>query len=121
MKYNRPIINIIVGILMSAVLGAISPMLGGIMVKMLFVLLNTTDYDVMRNESNKWCFVMFIITICDLFSAFSSKLSFGVVGENITHNIRKQLFRKILEKHQGWFDLRENAPGQLSSVLARDS
>ena len=35
---------------------------------------------------------------------FSQKLSFGVIGENVTMKIRGELYSKVLQKEMGWFD-----------------
>jgi ATP-binding cassette, subfamily B (MDR/TAP), member 1 len=51
---------------------------------------------------------------------FLQKFLFGIIGENIAFNIRQKLYSAILKKHMGWFDARENAPGVLSSILAKD-
>ena len=45
---------------------------------------------------------------------------FGIIGENITINIRDKLYGALIRKNIGWFDNRENAPGVLNSVLASD-
>ncbi len=44
-----------------------------------------------------------------------------MIGENVAFNIRKKLYRKILEKHQGFFDHQENAPSILTSTLSSDA
>lgn len=74
----------------------------------------------MRSESDKWCLWMFICCLVSLLTTFTQKFSFGVVGENITLNIRQKLYGALLRKNMGWFDARENAPGVLTSVLASD-
>ena len=58
----------------------------------------------MRRESNYWCSVMLIFSIGTLTAGFSQKFSFGVIGENVTFNIRRKFYKKILEMHNGWFD-----------------
>jgi len=35
--------------------------------------------------------------------------------------IRRQLYSKILSKHMGWFDEKENTPGVLSTTMASDA
>lgn len=97
------------------------PILGSIMAKMLFVLMSVHDMDKVRSESNDWCLIMLGISILALLSGFCQKFSFGVIGENVAFNIRKTLYRKILEKHQGWFDDRNNAPGVLTTTLSSDA
>ena len=64
---------------------------------------------------------MLIFSVCSFIASFSQKFSFGVIGENVTLNIRRTLYRRIIEKHQGWFDERDNAPGVLTSTLSSDA
>lgn len=64
---------------------------------------------------------MFIISFSAILTGFCQKFSFGVIGENVAFNIRRKLYRKILEKNQGWFDERENAPGILTTTLSSDA
>jgi ATP-binding cassette subfamily B (MDR/TAP) protein 1 len=121
MRYNQPKINIVLGILVSIVQGSFMPFIGAIMAKMLFVLMEVTNLDQLRTDANKWCFVMLVISVSAILTGFCQKLSFGVIGENVAFNIRKTLYRKILEKHQGWFDQKENAPGILTGTLSSDA
>jgi len=51
---------------------------------------------------------------------FIAKYMFGVVGENITLQVRQDLYSSIMKKHMGWHDDPQNAPGVLSAVLAAD-
>jgi len=97
------------------------PFIGAIMAKMLFVLMDVHDLNDMREQSDQWCMLMGALAACALFTGFSQKFSFGVIGENVAFNIRQTLYRKILEKHQGWFDERDNSPGALSTTLASDA
>ena len=87
---------------------------------MLFALFITWDKAKLRYESNMWCLAMFICCLTSLITGFSQKFLFGIIGENITINIRQKLYGAILKKNIGWFDDRENAPGVLNSVLAKD-
>ena len=59
------------------------------------------------------CLVSFV-------TGFTQKFLFGIIGENITLNIRDKLYSALVKKNIGWFDNRENAPGVLNSVLASD-
>ena len=64
---------------------------------------------------------MLAFACCAFVTGFCQKFSFGIIGENVTTNIRKHLYIKIIEKHQGWFDFRDNSPGVLTSALASDA
>jgi len=63
---------------------------------------------------------MFLCCITSFITGFTQKFLFGIIGENITLNIREKLYGALIKKNIGWFDLRENAPGVLNSVLASD-
>ena len=90
------------------------------MAKVLFGYMKT-DMDELRSESNKWCLLIFIAGIVSFFIVFLGKFSFGVVGENITLKMRHLLYTAIVKKHLGWFDIRDNAPGVLTSILANEA
>jgi hypothetical protein len=50
--YNKPVINVVIGGLASIIQGAISPLFGGILAKILFALFITWDKKELRHESN---------------------------------------------------------------------
>ena len=79
------------------------------------------EKDKLRSISDEWCLYMFLCAVVCFITTFTQKFCFGVVGENITLNIRNQLYQSLLKKNMGWFDLRENAPGVLTSVLASEA
>jgi ATP-binding cassette, subfamily B (MDR/TAP), member 1 len=100
------------------------PIFGILLGKMLFVLQYIpffNDYDQIRKDSNKYCLLMLIVSILSFFTAVGQKFCFGVIGENVTMKIRKQLYSSILAKHMGWFDDKENSPGVLSATMASDA
>lgn len=80
-----------------------------------------TDKDILRSDSDKWCLWMFIIAIISFLTNSLGRFSFGLLGENMTLNMRKILYQTLLKKNIGWFDLRENSTGVLTSVLASDA
>jgi len=63
---------------------------------------------------------MFLAAVLSFITGFTQKFLFGIIGENITINIREKLYGALLKKNIGWFDVRDNAPGILNSVLATD-
>ena len=87
---------------------------------MLFSLFEVYDKEKLRHDSDMWCLAMFLCAILSFVTGFSQKFLFGVIGENITLSIREKLYGSLIKKQIGWFDNRENAPGVLNSVLARD-
>lgn len=118
--YTKPAINTVIGIIVSVLQGGIFPVFGMFITKMLFSLFIFWDKDLLRSESDKWCLGMFILCLGSFVTGFTQKFMFGVVGENITFAMREKLYGALVKKNIGWFDLRENAPGVLNSVLASD-
>jgi len=58
--------------------------------------------------------MMAIIAGASFIGAYLNKLVFGIIGENITLGIRTRLYNSLIQKHIGWFDDKENAPGALT-------
>ena len=117
--YNKPAINVLVGLVASCVQGALFPTLGLFMMRMLFSLM-IPNKDAMRDETDKWCLGMFLCSVGSFLTGFLQKFMFGMIGENITYHIRQSLYAALLKKHIGWFDFKDNAPGVLTNILAAD-
>jgi len=64
---------------------------------------------------------MLIIGFICFFSFSITKKCFGTLGNNVTLEVRKILYAKILEKHIGFFDLPENGTSVLTSTMASDT
>jgi ABC-type multidrug transport system fused ATPase/permease subunit len=117
--YNTPCINVVFGVIASAVQGCIFPTFGAFMAKMLFTYMG--DPNKIREDSDFWCLWMLIAAIVAFITGFTQKFGFGIVGENITMNVRHALYQAIVKKDIGWFDRRDNAPGILTSTLASEA
>ena len=118
--YTKPVINSIIGIMVSVLNGGVFPIFGMFMIKMLFALFSTYDMQKLRKDSDTWSLAMFLCAVVGFITVFCQKFLFGIVGENITINMRDKLYGAFIKKSIGWFDDRENAPGILNSVLASD-
>jgi len=118
--YNKPAINVLIGLLFSCINGCVFPACGCLISKCLFSLMNP-DLDEMKEETWRWCLYMFLASLVSLFAVFIVRFAFGVVGENITLNIRTTMYNSVLKKSISWFDDKENAAGILTSVLASDA
>ena len=97
------------------------PVFGSLMGKMLFIIMDYSDLEVLKNDSRDMCAIMFGLAIFAFLTGLGQKLSFGVIGENVSFKIRQVLYQSIISKHLGWFDQRENAPGILTSSLSGDA
>jgi len=68
LHYNKPKINILLGVLVSIVQGSFMPLVGAIMAKMLFVLMEVTKLEKLRKDANEWCSYMLIISVSAIFT-----------------------------------------------------
>ena len=50
----------------------------------------------------------------------TEKSLFGVMGENLTKELRISLVEEIMHKQISWFDREDRAPGILTSVISSD-
>jgi hypothetical protein len=82
-------VYVIIGIFCQIIQGTITSGFGVFIIKNLFAMMNNyADMEKMREEVNTWCAVMFGCSIISLIGVSTSKYVFGVVGENITLNVR---------------------------------
>ncbi|CAI2362505.1 unnamed protein product [Moneuplotes crassus] len=113
--YNKPYWLIIVGLISSAVQGMTMPMNGFLFVKMLYAM-----FDDNMEEITWYCLIMIGGCFISFIATYLQKLSFGILAENMTKEIRKDLYQAIIKKHIGWFDLEENNIGGLTATLTSD-
>lgn len=77
--------------------------------------------DYMKQEIIYWSIGMLIIALVCFISMGSTKKCFGTLGNNVTLEVRKLLYRKILEKNIGFFDFPENGTSVLTSSMSSDT
>ena len=118
-EINNPKILVIVGLFAAFVQAGVFPTYGIFWTKILFVMMRN-DKDSIRDGVEENALYMFIVSIVSFFNTFILKVSFGIVSENMTKELRAQLYMSILRKHIGWYDHEENSPGQLTSLLSGD-
>lgn len=73
------------------------------------------------SKTRLYCLAIFLIGLMMFISLGTSKYAWGILGENVTLAIRKELYEGILRKHIGFHDFRENGSSVLTSSMAQDS
>jgi len=133
MEFNNPKILIAIGLLCTIPSGLANPICGIAFAKILSLLsipvnlLKYIDpegkggYQYLKTEIVFWSIVMLIIAGVCFFSFSISKKCFGTLGNNVTIEVRKLLYGKILEKNIGFFDHPENGTSVLTSAMASDT
>jgi ATP-binding cassette subfamily B (MDR/TAP) protein 1 len=82
----------------------------------------TENKDALIESEVKWSVVaMAIVAVICFFGMYGRKVGFNNIGARVTYKIRQIVYKSILKKHIGWFDLRENSAGVLSSTITEDT
>lgn len=98
------------------------PIFGAIMIKCVFgmLFLDPRKRDTASEVMNPWAGYLAIIAVGMLFAVTIKQIMFGYVGENITMNIRRDVYQSVMRKHMGWHDDRKNNSGIISAILSGD-
>jgi ABC-type multidrug transport system fused ATPase/permease subunit len=72
-------------------------------------------------EIKLWSGLVACVGLLMFVSLTGSKWAFGILGENVTFHIRRDLYKAILRKNIGFHDHRENGSSVLTSAMAEDS
>jgi ABC-type multidrug transport system fused ATPase/permease subunit len=67
---------------------------------------------------NPYALYMFFVALSLLVTVTLRAIVFGYISENVTMNIRKDLYQSVMRKHMGWHDERKNNSGVISSLLS---
>jgi len=90
---------VFLGFFFEIIKGLISTTFGALIMKNFFSILNNyNDNAKMRKDVDFWSLMKFITAIVAFISCFFSKVLFSRVGENITLNVRSDLYTQILKK-----------------------
>lgn len=124
MKYNSPKLYLVLGMFGSAINGSIMPTFAIAFAyynELLSAPSGTYTNEYIEEKVKLYSAIMAILGVVSFIAMFGSKFCFTSLGENVTLHIRKVLYSTILNKHLGWFDLRDNAPSVLTSAMAEDT
>lgn len=72
-------------------------------------------------EVNRWALFFFAIGCASFFTNLSMYYAIGASGEYLTNRLRIWSFKALIRQNIGFFDLRENSVGQLTSRLAHEA
>lgn len=69
-------------------------------------------------EANFWALMFFIVALVNLFAYFTLGWLCNIIGQQITHRYRQEMFTRLLSLDMEFFDLSHNASGALTSKLS---
>jgi len=108
------------GLLAAAVNGSAMPVFAILFAEISNVYFFPTQ-ELVQDAANKFSIYFVIFAIVIGIGYVTQFWTFGVVGERMTTRLRTELFEAFLRQEIGYFDLKENSVGALTSKLATDA
>ena len=112
--------NLIIGIISSFLYGGVCPIVGLVTGATINVL-SLDDPDKLNQGGLKYSIIYMGIAVFGGLTLFLKNWKLQASGTVISMKIKKKIFEKYLELHMGYFDIKENSPGALSTKLLIDS
>ena len=92
-----------------------TPIFGWFYIEIAFGILNH-DF----SQAKMWILFTLLLGVGAFIATYTYKVMFGVIGENLTYGVRQKLFRSLIYKHVGWFDVKKHSTGTLTTLLSED-
>ncbi|KAL6754343.1 MDR-like ABC transporter [Haematococcus lacustris] len=109
----------LVGLLASAVCGAIQPAFAFIMAS--FVTVFYVEQGNIMKEASFYSWMFFVVGCATLVATILQQWSFGVMGLQLARRLRVAMMRAMVHNEVGWFDREENSSGVLTTKLGSDA
>ena len=62
-----------------------------------------------------------VLSVYTILATFLQKYCFGMIGEDVSKEMKEDVFRKFLNMHMSWHDNSENMSGKLSTAISKDT
>lgn len=108
---------LVLGMLGSVLEGSVFPLSAIPLVQVIGVMQQGNDTGDMR----KWCLVFVFLGVVGFVGNALQHSALGVYGEKLSKLLRSFAFRSLLRQEIGYFDMKENSLGALTSRLSRDA
>ncbi|KRW98088.1 ABC transporter type 1, transmembrane domain [Pseudocohnilembus persalinus] len=109
----------VVGTIASSVVGAVHPVSGIFMGKLMIVLssygTDIYDEEEYKDDRDLYCILYLVLAILAAIASILQVASWRKVGQGLTYKLREKAFAKIMKMRPDWFDFAENSAGVLSS------
>jgi ABC transporter transmembrane region len=120
MSYYRPHILVLVMLLCACVNSFSWAALGLVSAKFQYIMIGMIYNPSLTTERDKWVVYWFLVCLGIGIICGVEKILFGIMGEKLTYEIRKELLRGVVFKQLSWFDHENRAPGILTNVFSED-
>ncbi|TPX56446.1 hypothetical protein PhCBS80983_g04538 [Powellomyces hirtus] len=108
-----------VGVISAAINGAILPIFGILMGKVLDIYKH--EGEKLQDEANMYALIFTGMMFLNLIVNLLQTGALGITGERLTRHVRSTLFEAMLRQEIGWFDDKANGTGVLTSRLSEQA
>lgn len=116
-KQEIPVL--LIGTLAAAVIGAMLPIYGLLISKMIITFFEPADK--LRKDSKFWALIYVALSVASFALHPLRSYFFAVAGSKLIKKIRLMCFEKIIHMEVGWFDKAEHSSGALGARLSTDA
>ena len=117
---NKPEFPVLlIGTLAAAVTGAMQPILGLLVSKMINTFFEPADE--LRKDVKFWALMFVFFSVASFIFQPLRSYFFAVAGSKLIERIRLMCFEKIIHMEVGWFDKAQNSSGALGARLSTDA
>jgi len=111
---------VVLATILACFAGMCAPLCGTFMMLVTFGLYVPDEELGPKGTVDPFSALMFALAVGMCVLKIGQRVCFSLVAENMTIEIRKELYLSFLRKHIGWHDDKDNSSGVLSSMLAGD-
>ena len=119
LRYNRPRGLVFLGFVCAGLTSVLTVAFGPLVFLGMFSLYHEGEL-LFQKDVSFWSWLMLVVALGCLLTKFLTSLCFLVIQQNMTRSMRELLYKEILTKHIGWFDLIENHYKNLLDSLLLD-
>ena len=117
---NKPEIPVLfIGTMAAVVNGAILPLFGLMVAKMVNTLYEPADE--LHEDSKFWALIFVVLGVSSFLIFPTRSYFFSIAGEKLVKRVRLMCFEKIIRMEVSWFDETENSSGALAAKLSTNA
>lgn len=120
-KYAEPVYALVIAAISTCIFAITAPLFGWFLMKVMAEI-NISYFfgESVIDAALPWCLVMLLASIIMWIFKSLAGVMIVRISENITMNIRAELYESVVRKEIGWHDDRENSSGVMTATLASD-
>ncbi|KAH9260236.1 hypothetical protein BASA81_001405 [Batrachochytrium salamandrivorans] len=120
LRYSKPDAMYFIPALLGAIVNGVSMPVFALMFANILETLYQANSSAMLNQARTWCLAFFGLAVVTALGVLVENWCFGFINGRTTMRARKETFLHVLSMEIGYFDLKENNVGALTTRLGAD-